>query len=119
MKNICLIIFILFTCIGCQKSPQKEARPLRINFQEGDLPSLHPHDLVIYLRGLSIAKVLYEPLTRVNADGKVELAGAKSVELSPDKLRYTFVLRDNSWSDGTPVTAHQYENAWKSALAPV
>jgi oligopeptide transport system substrate-binding protein len=91
---------------------------LKIDFQEGDLPSLHPHDLLIYLRGLSISKTLYEGLTRIDGQGQAKLSGAKTVEVSPDRLRYTFTLRDNAWSDGTPVTAFQYENAWKEALSP-
>lgn len=91
---------------------------LKLDFQEGDLPSLHPHDVIIHLRGLSIAKNLYEGLTRIDAQGQAKLTGAKSVEVSPDRLRYTFILRDNSWSDGTPVTAFHYENAWKEALSP-
>ncbi len=91
---------------------------LRIDFQEGDLPTLHPHDLMVYLRGITISKNLFEGLTRIDAQGKAQLTGAKSVEISPDRLRYTFTLRDNSWSDGTPVTAFHYENAWKEVLSP-
>ena len=32
---------------------------------------------------------------------------------------YTFYLRDGlTWSDGEPVTAHDYEYAWKRACSP-
>lgn len=118
MKKLTLCLLILLTLSGCQKQSEKPTNRLRINFQEGDLPSLHPHDLVIYLRGLSLAKVIHEPLTRINAEGKIELAGAEAVKLSSDQLRYTFTLRNNAWSDGTPVTAQHYERAWKAALSP-
>lgn len=91
---------------------------LKIDFQEGDLPSLHPHDVMVYLRGISIAKTLYEGLTRMDEQGKAVLAGAKSVDTSPDGLTYTFHLRKNQWSDGAFVTAFQYEAAWKEALSP-
>lgn len=91
---------------------------LKINFQEGDLPTLHPHDLVLYLRGISIVKDLFEGLTRIDEEGQAKLSGAQSVEVSPDRLRYTFILRDNRWSNGTPVTAFQYENAMKEVLSP-
>lgn len=92
---------------------------LKIDFQEGDLSSLHPHDLMIYLRGISIGKTLFEGLTRINSEGKPELAGAESVDISLNGLFYTFKLRENHWSDGDPVTAFQYETAWKEALSPV
>lgn len=91
---------------------------LKLNFQLGDVPSLHPHDLLMHTRGISLSKTLYEGLTRIDAKGHAKLSGAKSVEVSPDRLRYTFTLRDNAWSDGSPVTAFQYENAWKEALSP-
>lgn len=91
---------------------------LKLNFQEGDLPSLHPHALMIYLRGISVAKNLFECLTRIDEKGRPQLAGAESLEISKDHLRYTFKLRDNRWSDGAPVTAYQYEHAWKEALSP-
>lgn len=120
MKQLLLSLLILFAAFGCQKKADKEQmQSLRIDFQEGDLPSLHPHDLVIYLRGLSISKTLYETLTRINTEGNVELAGAEKVEISPDQLHYIFTLRDQWWSDGTKVTAYQYEKGWKGALAPL
>src|SRR6476620_6044058 len=93
-----LLLCVMSICIACQKKHVGPSRHLAVNFQEGDLPSLHPHDLVIYLRGLSLAKMLFEPLTRINQNGEVELAGAKSVHLSSDHLTYTFILRDHAWS---------------------
>jgi len=118
-KKICnLTLCLLLLLTGCQKKPKVTMDSLKLDFQEGDLPSLHPHALVLHLRGLAIAKNLFECLTRINAEGQAELAGAKSVDISPDGLLYTFTLRLNKWSDGTPVTAHQYENAWKEALSP-
>lgn len=123
MVNKMIRFFILFLLLftACQKKPTEGTMQstLRIDFQEGDLPSLHPHELVIYLRGISLSKTLYEGLTRIDPQGKPQLAGAKSVEISPDGLHYTFKLRPNRWSDGSPVTASHYEKAWKEALSPV
>jgi oligopeptide transport system substrate-binding protein len=102
----------------CQKRIEKPVNALKINFQEGDLPNIHPHALMIYLRGICVAKTLYEGLTRIDENGNVQLAGAKSVEISPNQLQYIFKLRENHWSDGSAVTAYQYESAWKEALNP-
>lgn len=41
---------------------------------------------------------------------------AEKYEISTDGLKYTFHLRDAKWSDGTPVTAKDFEFAWKSVL---
>lgn len=115
-----IITFILFLT-GCQMHPKEETMKstLKIDFQEGDLASLHPHDLMIYLRGISIGKTLFEGLTRVDEEGNVKLAGAHAVDISPNGLEYTFHLRKNNWSDGALVTAKDYELAWKEALSPV
>ncbi|MEZ0481089.1 peptide ABC transporter substrate-binding protein [Planococcus sp. SSTMD024] len=39
-------------------------------------------------------------------------------EISEDGLTYTFKLRDANWSDGTPVTAHDFVFAWQRAADP-
>ena len=44
---------------------------------------------------------------------------AESWDVSPDGLVYTFHLRkDALWSDGEPVTAHDFEYAWKRLIDP-
>ena len=60
-----------------------------------------------------------EGLTRVDAEGKVQPGVAESWETSEDGLTWTFKLRKNStWSNGTPVTAHDFEYSWKRTLTP-
>nr|WP_272507287.1 peptide ABC transporter substrate-binding protein [Clostridium aestuarii] len=59
----------------------------------------------------------FEGLARSNSD-KPEPAGAKEWKISDDGKVYTFTLRDNTWSDGKPVTAQDYEYAWKRLLNP-
>ncbi|MBQ7839170.1 MAG: hypothetical protein IJ390_01585 [Lachnospiraceae bacterium] len=64
----------------------------------------------------------YEGLYRNVADSEGEhfvLAGAESVDVSEDGTVYTFHLRQNAkWSDGQPVTAHDYEYGWKRLANP-
>jgi oligopeptide transport system substrate-binding protein len=44
---------------------------------------------------------------------------AKSWEISPDSLVYTFHLRDNiKWSDGVPITADDFLLSWKRMISP-
>lgn len=64
----------------------------------------------------------YEGLYRNVADESGEhfiLAGAESVDVSEDETVYTYHLRkDAKWSDGQPVTAHDYEYGWKRLENP-
>ena len=61
--------------------------------------------------------LMFEGLTSFRDPGA--LRQAESVDVSDDGLTYTFTLRDDlKWSDGTPITAHDYEYAWKRAIDP-
>jgi len=44
---------------------------------------------------------------------------AKSYEISPDGLTYTFHLHDNAkWSDGVPLTAHDFQWTYDQVIKP-
>lgn len=60
----------------------------------------------------------FDGLTRKGLDGKFHEAAAEKIETSEDGLTYTFHLRDAKWSNGDPVTARDFEYAWKRALNP-
>ena len=55
-------------------------------------------------------------LTQMAADGSAIPALAESWDVSDDGCTYTFHLRDAKWSNGTPVTASDFEYAWKLAM---
>ncbi|QRG68136.1 peptide ABC transporter substrate-binding protein [Brevibacillus choshinensis] len=66
----------------------------------------------------TIVRATFEGLTRTGADSKVHEAAAESYTVSEDGKTYTFKLRDAKWSNGDPVTAKDFEFAWKRALDP-
>ena len=112
-----IILSLSLVLISCQQQSEKSTQTLRLNIL-GDVPSLHPHDLAEISKNHAVGKALFEGLTRINLEGEAELAGAELIEISPCQTQYTFTLRDHQWSDGTSVTAFQYEKAWKQAIAP-
>jgi oligopeptide transport system substrate-binding protein len=62
---------------------------------------------------------LFEGLIQLDARLETQPAEAERYEVSADGLTWTFHLRhDLKWSDGTPVSARDYEYAIKSALDP-
>jgi oligopeptide transport system substrate-binding protein len=61
---------------------------------------------------------LFEGLTRCQPDGSVALAAAEEVTISEDGRVYLFRLRSSVWSDGVPLSAHDFEWAWKRQLDP-
>lgn len=62
---------------------------------------------------------LYEGLTRKDETGQNIPGIAEKWDISEDGKTYTFHLRtDAKWSNGDPVTAGDFEFAWKRALDP-
>jgi oligopeptide transport system substrate-binding protein len=61
---------------------------------------------------------LFDGLTRNDKNNMPQPAIATNWDLSEDKLVYTFHLRDAKWTNGDPVTAQDFEYAWKRALSP-
>ncbi|KOO48924.1 peptide ABC transporter substrate-binding protein [Viridibacillus arvi] len=62
---------------------------------------------------------IFEGLYTRDKDGKPVLGAAKDVKTSDDGKTYTFTLRDDAkWSDGSQVTAGDFEYAWKRVLNP-
>jgi len=72
------------------------------------------------LVSFEVLNATLEGLVRRNKYGKIEKGSGLALdwEVSPDGLRYVFHLRDAKWSDGSPITAHDFEYAWKRALDP-
>lgn len=70
--------------------------------------------------GVQVAQNLFEGLLTPDArTGKPMPGVATSWKVSKDLLTYTFELRkDAQWSDGTPVTAHDFVYAWRRVLKP-
>lgn len=61
---------------------------------------------------------IYDGLYR-NVQGTMQPAAAESYTVSDDGLVYTFTLRqDAKWSDGEPVTAHDFEYGMKRLCDP-
>ncbi|MCS0790602.1 peptide ABC transporter substrate-binding protein [Cytobacillus firmus] len=62
---------------------------------------------------------LMEGLTRLGQDHEPEAAIAEKWDISEDGKTYTFHIRENAkWSNGDPVTAGDFEFAWKRLLNP-
>ena len=59
-----------------------------------------------------------EGLARLDKDHKPQPAMAEKWTVSEDGKTYTFTLRDSKWSNGDPVTAQDFEFAFKRILDP-
>ncbi|MDE3046319.1 MAG: peptide ABC transporter substrate-binding protein [Verrucomicrobiota bacterium] len=113
MKKLFLLFFLI---ASCGRPPAPPPDTLRISF------SVYPATWDPRKSGDFVSStmvcLLYEGLTRCLPDGGVEPGIAERVEVSTDQKLYTFHLREAFWSDGAPVTAHDFERSWKQACDP-
>jgi len=67
----------------------------------------------------TIALALFEGLTSLHPKTLTPVPGiAERWDVSPDRRTYTFHLRRSRWSDGQPLTAHDFAYAWRRVLQP-
>ncbi|MDD6032224.1 MAG: peptide ABC transporter substrate-binding protein [Oscillospiraceae bacterium] len=112
--SLLLTLFLLLSVLaGCGRVSQDfyydiETAPV----------NLDPQSASDYSSQLVIAS-LFEGLMRVGEDGGLEPAAAERYMVSNNGLTYRFFLReDGAWSDGTPVTAHDFVYAFQRLFNP-
>ncbi|MFJ7748315.1 peptide ABC transporter substrate-binding protein [Peribacillus sp. NPDC097295] len=122
-----VMILVLAACNGGSKETSNEKEegtskstgPKVLNVNNSSEPgSLHPAKA----QGTHDSWILnhtFEGLTKKTEEGKIVPAVAESWESSKDGKTWTFKLKDGlKWSNGDPITANDFEYAWKHALNP-
>lgn len=99
------------------QTAKQEPQVLKINMNTGDPSTIDP-GLAEDIPSMTVARAAFDGLLRLDVDGTIKESVAKKYEVSPDGLTYTFHLRDSKWSNGDPVTAQDFEYAWKRVLNP-
>lgn len=98
-------------------APAEELKILRTNNQSE--PGALDPQLAQGTHESWILNHIFEGLYKKDKDGSIVPGMAEGYELAEDDVTYTFSLRDGIyWSNGDPVTAHDFEFAWKRALDP-
>lgn len=116
------LIGISFFLSGCHAkstaSPYQPRREqiFRLN-AHSEPASLDPR-YVRDIPSITTGKMLFDGLTRMTEAGPV-LSVADRVDISEDQKTYTFYLKETFWTNGEPVTAQDFEYAWKSVLDPL
>jgi len=120
--SVNIALLILLAAAACQPAKEEktataaQARALRINIL--DEPQTLDPRRARDLTSLTITRMLFDGLSRVNKEDKVELAIAEKVAVSKDLKTYTFYLREAFWTNGERVTANDFVYAWKKVLDP-
>lgn len=115
---ILLSISFLFTLSGCSKTDdEKGANDITVHIG-GNLKTIDPSQCTDS-DGMTFITQCFEGLMIPNENGEIVTGQAKQYHVSADGLTYTFTLRDDIyWSDGKPVTAHNFVYSWRRLVDP-
>ncbi|MFN2140280.1 MAG: ABC transporter substrate-binding protein, partial [Candidatus Promineifilaceae bacterium] len=97
--------------------PGEAPHPLRVDWRE-DPTTLDPA-LADETHTSAVIDQLFSGLVELSPQMEIEPHLAQSWDILDGGRKYVFHLRDDvRWSDGAPVTAEDFEYAWKRALSP-
>lgn len=122
-RIFCALLIFSLIVSGCVQSKETEAdkainKGILIVGNSADPQTLDPH-LAQGLLEEKILTAIIEGLTayHLTDDNKVESGVAERWESNNDASQWTFHLRkDARWSNGDPVTAHDFIYSWKRVL---
>ncbi|MFK2825816.1 peptide ABC transporter substrate-binding protein [Bacillus sp. B190/17] len=116
---LALLLSLSMLLAACSEDKENEKKNHILNVTETqDIPSM---DSVLATDAVSfnVLNNTMEGLYRLGESDKVVEGIAKGEpRVSEDGKTWTFALRDAKWSNGDPVTAHDFVFAWRKALNP-
>ena len=115
----CLWVALTVGCLQRETNVERGNREQVLHRGIGPSPAhLDPH-LATGTAEYNVLSALFEGLV---AEDPVDLRPVPGVaerwSTSPDGLTYTFHLRDAKWSNGEPLTAHDFLRSWQRVLTP-
>lgn len=113
-----LVIGAAFAAGGCTTS-KKTASSKHIRHALSAEPETIDPRMSTSLPASTVEAQLFEGLMTLDENNRPVVAAAERWEVSPDGKKYVFYLRAGlKWSNGDPVTAGDFEYAWKTTLNP-
>lgn len=112
-----LVALVGFSVFGDRPEPRADLTFIN----SSEVNTLDPQRMS-WMHDLRTARLLYEGLVKndvLSDDFDIIPGVAESWELSDDARAYTFHLREDAkWTNGEPVTAHDFVFSWRRALLP-
>jgi oligopeptide transport system substrate-binding protein len=113
-----LLLSLIMALPGCGESPLPATSLALERGLAADPESLDPHKSRSTVSG-EVLRDLGEGLMGYTPDGELVPRAAEHVEVSGDGLEYRFRLRRTArWSNGEPVTAHDFVYSFRRLLDP-
>lgn len=125
LKAVALIvalISVISVFSGCSKIEGDNKGAIIDLYMESKVMNLDPATAYTDANAVQILSLIFEGLTRINDNGKVEKALAKEWEITTDEKsglkKMTIVINTTYWSDSSLVQAGDVAYAWRRILNP-
>lgn len=99
-----------------KKKTRPEKTSLHINITQDPI-TLDPRKGCDFVTS-TLQFLLFDGLTHMTPHSAIALGIAKKIDVSLDRMTYTFHFKDAKWSNGEPVTAFDFAETWKDMLNP-
>jgi ABC-type oligopeptide transport system substrate-binding subunit len=131
MKKVLAFLLALTMCVsvlfatGCSKiekdDPAQKGAELEV-YMGKKVMNLDPAVAYTDENAVKILNLIFEPLTRLDENGKLKKALAKDWEIIEDPVtgeeKLEITINDTHWSDGSVVQANDVIYAWRRILDP-
>jgi len=118
LSFVLISVFLVVVLLGTVSCKASKGGLQEVTYNLGTEPAAIDPAITTGIPEANIELQVFDGLTRIDDKNVPQPAIAESWTISEDLKTYTFTLRDASWTDGTPVTADDFEYAWKRALSP-
>ena len=119
-KALAMLLAMMLLVCGLSVQAVAEEGKNVIKYSIADDPQQMDPSLNSYSRSSMVLQNLFQGLYKLGPDGETYVpACATGYEVSEDGLTYTFTLQEGlKWSDGSALTAKDFEYAWKRVADP-
>ena len=122
MKRLLSLVLALMLAMAAMVVPAmaEDAKQVIITSIADDPEVMNPTECS-FARSSRVLQNLFTGLYKMDSNGETYIPSlAESYEMSEDGLTYTFTLKDGlKWSDGSDLTAYDFEYSWLTTLYPV
>src|SRR5450759_3328509 len=118
LSFVLISVFLVVVLLGTVSCKASKGGLQEVTYNLGTEPAAIDPAITTGIPEANIELQVFDGLTRIDDKNVPQPAIAESWTISADLKTYTFTLRDATWTNGTPVTADDFEYAWKRALSP-
>src|SRR5659263_51975 len=118
LSFVLISVFLAVALLGTVSCTTSKGNVQEVTYNLGAEPPGIDPGVTIGVPESTVEMQVFDGLTRLDSKDVPQPAMAKSWTISKDGKTYIFTLRDAYWTNGTPVTAYDFEYAWKRVLSP-